>query len=188
MCACGTACGGGCEFFSTTAASLKCSLAASLAGVADCARNIGVGLGLRPYTVHLVWTRWSGGERHVGQEEVVRQVQILPTPKVTAISDIQAALIAPGTDEQGMVRVSEVSVSGRYNEDLLLGRGTHGADTAPDQNFYWEVRYPQDDGTSIFRRFVPRGAPERDMERLEWKLDLNRAGEDRDRLTGVPQG
>src|SRR5581483_8497539 len=55
----------------------------------DCLRDLQTQLGARQYEVTLVWTRWTGGERGVGDEYVVTALPMLPTPLV---SDLDSTL------------------------------------------------------------------------------------------------
>lgn len=165
---------------------LDCTLLAGLSGVVDSARDIPVQMGLVPYSAWLVHTRWSGGTRGRGVEEVVRERQLLPTPMVSEVSSLVRQLLAGGRDEQGTVRARGISVA-RYTEDELLGRGVGGQPVPKDQNFYWELRFPQREGGPILRKFTVSGSPERKMGNLEWVVDLVRASEDRAR-NGQPQG
>jgi hypothetical protein len=151
----------------------------SLGSVVDCARDIATQLGARPYTVALVWTRWSGGSRGEGSEVVLRVEPILPTPKVADFTALQVGLESIGTLEEGSVRVSEVST--RYTEDHLLGRADDGTEIPGDQSFYWEVSYQTIDGPGPRRRFTPKSAPSFKATRLEWVIDLVRIAEDRSR-------
>jgi len=155
------------------------TLLASLAPTVDCIRDLYTSFGARPYQVSLVWTAWSGGKRGHGVESVVREEMVLPTPKVSDLTDLSRELSSIGVDEVGSVRVSEISVS--YGEDRLLGRGDDGTKIPDDQNFYWEIRAPQSSGDSVRRRFVPKAAPTKDAMSFQWKISLLKVSEDRTR-------
>lgn len=162
---------------------IGCTLVSSLAGTVDCVRDLYTSLGARPYQVMLVWTSWSGGARGRGVEEVVREELILPTPKISDLTDLRRDLSSVGTDESGSIRVTEISP--KYTEDYLLGRSDDGAAIAADQNFYWEVRFPRVDGLGVRRRFVPKSAPSLDALAFQWKISLLKASEDRMRTGDV---
>lgn len=139
-------------------------------------------LGARQYKVSLVWTRWSGGERGVGQEAVVQTFEILPTPLVADLNRLSLDLTAIGLNEVGSVRVSELSP--RFNEDLLVGRDVvvRAGDAIPDDmNFYWEIYYPNASAPGPRRRFFPKSAPNKNPTKFEWTIDLVKSDEDRTR-------
>jgi hypothetical protein len=155
------------------------SLIASLAPCIDQLRDVATQLGARPYQVLLVWTRWAGGERGVGVEEIIRTEALLPTPKIADVAGLSRALQPIGIDEVGSVTVTEIST--RYTEDFLLGLGVGGTPIPEDQNFFWEVHYPRPDGGGVRRRFTPKSAPSYSATRFQWSITLLRASEDRTR-------
>lgn len=193
MCACGGAafdrcsCEGSPDSAFTLADDMGCSVLEGLADAVDQARDVATAIGARPYSVWLVWTRWSDGKRGRGVEETIRERVVLPTPLLTAKSDILSLLTSHGTSEQGFVRASEISVV-RYQEDELRGLKPGGEKPDPAEQFYWEVRYPQRNAPAIVKRFSVRGVPEKDMENIQWVIDLTRSNEDRTRATRTPQG
>lgn len=166
----------------STATSWQTSLAARLGCVADSVRGLNTKLGLRPYTVRLVHTRWSGRRRGTGVELVARETDIVPTPAIQDMAMLRDLLVAPGRDEQGEVRITEISM--RFTEDQLMGRNPDGS-VAADLDFFWEVLFPQADGSAIRRRFTPSGPPILQPDKQQWVIDLLRASEDRMR-DGVP--
>lgn len=156
---------------------IDCTLVASMTSTVDCIRDLYTSFGARPYQVMLVWTSWSGGVRGRGVEEIVREELILPTPKISDLTDLSRDLSAVGTDDSGSIRVTEISP--KYTEDYLLGRPDDGAAIATDQHFYWEVRFPRADGLGPRRRFVPKSAPSLDALAFQWKISLLKVSEDR---------
>ena len=87
----------------------KDRLASRLIRVADRMRDIRVKLGLRPYMVHLVRTRWEGGVRGKGEEIVISDVEILPVPLVSDLNGL-ALTVGPAVfDEIGTVVLSETA-------------------------------------------------------------------------------
>lgn len=154
----------------------------SLVCTADKIRDLYTKLGARPDQVFLVWTRWSGGERGIGTEQVACTIRLLPTPLVSDASYIRRETESAGVIEDGRVRVSEISL--RYSEDLLIGRGgvvPNGESIPDDVDFFWEVFYMQEDGTGIRRRFTVGSAPNADQLNFEWSIFLNKAIDDRTR-------
>lgn len=176
-------CGG--DFTVVDGLHLERSLIGSLTGCVDQIRDIYSCLGARAYTVALVSTRWSGGERGEGVEEVVREMAILPTPLVSDLTAIANAPLSIGDEEMGEVRVSQISP--RFNEDELRGRSIDGAAVSQDENFYWEIRFPRSDGTAVRRRFTPNSAPSYNPTAFEWAIRLLKVYEDRTRA-GDPVG
>jgi hypothetical protein len=145
----------------------------SLTATVDCARDLFTSLGLRSYEVTLVWTRWTGGERGVGQEYVVATQPILPTPKMSGLGGVGIELKELGSNEQGSVNLSEISL--RYTEDLLMGRGgpvPEGQLIPFDVSFYWEIALPLAGGQKLRRRFTPSGVAERKAGSFEWTIQL----------------
>jgi hypothetical protein len=168
-------------FRTVTTAPGQCGLAADLAGCIDDALNIYTELCLRAYAVSIVRTRWTGGERGVGQEEFLCRHEILPVPRVV-FSGLQKQLLEVGSNEQGQVTVSEIS--SRYSEDFLSLLQPGGGPVDEAQQAYYEVSYPGGQR----RRFALRGVPVYDPEAVLWSVYLTRSGDDRSRLNGDPEG
>lgn len=116
-------------------------------GVIDRAHMIAVRLGQRPYQVFLTWTRWTGARRGEGEEQVLRRVEIAPTPVVSDLSAVSIQPYSAGTLPVGSVRVEQIS-AGRYREDYLRGKlippePLHGSVGTPldevRDDFFFEV-------------------------------------------------
>lgn len=152
---------------------------ASLTPCVDQIRDIYTQFGARPYTVSLIWTRWSGGQRGIGVEEVAELEQILPTPKIGPLTAIDTNVSPVGTEELGNIRLSEISP--RYTEDRLNGISSDGTQTPEDQNFYYEVVYLRADGPGVRRRFTPSGTPSYDPLKFQWVVNLSKQYDDRAR-------
>lgn len=161
------------------------TLAGSLVPCVDKLRDLLTVAGLRPYIVRLIWTRWSGGRRGYGTEEVHREEMLLPTPKLAPLTSLDMVQMATGGEETGDVMLEQVSA--RYTEDFLLGRDELGNAIADDHNFYYEVEFPQANGSfpGTRRRFVVSGTPTRFAGRFQWQIMLRKAVEDR-RRDGIP--
>ena len=158
----------------------KDRLASRLIRVADRMRDIRVKLGLRPYMVHLVRTRWEGGVRGKGEEIVVSAVEILPVPLVSDLNGL-ALTVGPAVfDEIGTVVLSEVS--GKYTEDQLRGRGEGGEPIPDDESFWYEVEFRRAGRTfGERRRFVARSAPTYQASRFQHVVTLHVASQGRGR-------
>lgn len=162
------------------------SLAGSLQPCVDKIRDLNTVFGVRPYIVRLVWTVWSEGMRGDGVEEVAHEVMLLPTPSVNSIGNLDATTTAVGSEEFGMLKLSEVS--GRFTEDYLEGKACEGYPIDASTNFYYEIEYPNQAGQfpGMRRRFELAGPPEYMPSKFQWEISLVRAGENRTR-DGTPE-
>jgi hypothetical protein len=161
------------------------TLVQKLTPVADRIRDLRTRLGGVPYQVSLVRTRWSGGRRNHGTEEVVSVTPILPTPKVQALDSMNQVLQSAGLDEVGTIRVTDISPA--YTEDQLVGVGPQGEPIPSDENFYWEITFPRPlPQMAVQRRYTVSGVPNYNPTRFGWSVALMKAGEERDRVTGTP--
>lgn len=147
----------------------------------DMVRDIQTKLGLRQYVVSLVRTRWTGGERGDGVEQVVSTEPLLPVPKVQELVALSATNTNVGEQEFGSLTVSEISI--RYTEAQLTG-----APVGVDENFYWEIEFVGgQQPAQRKRRFTVNAPPSQNPENFEWTIKLARALEDRTEL-GEPRG
>ena len=167
---------------------LSQTLGRQLIATVDQLRDIPVRFGLRPYEVHFIRTRWTGGERGLGQEIVISDDAVLPTPLITSLDGVQRIVNIVGLDEIGSVRLEQVS--GRFAEGFISGTDENGNPQDPDTQFYYEVQFPTpgtiSDGAPR-RRFFPASAPSYDASRFQWSLALTRSHADR-RNDGSPGG
>lgn len=158
------------------------TLAGSLVGTVDSIRDLYACFGARSYTVHLVRTRWSGGERGTGVEEVISEEQLLPVPRVTGLDGLDRAAGPTGMTEQGSIRIDQISA--RYTEDQLLGI-VDGRAIPLDQQFYWEVRALSLGAQPVARRrMAPSSSPELDRLNMQWTMRFARQMADRGRAGG----
>lgn len=159
---------------------LSNTLGRKLIGVVDRLRDLNSRLGFRPYEVRVVRTRWTGGERGDGQEIVIWEQPILPTPLIASMDGVSRVVNIVGLDEIGSVRLSEVS--GRYAEGFLSGVDETGNPQDPDTQFFYEVIFPTpgtiSDGAPR-RRFFPVSAPSYDATKFQWSISLQRSHVDR---------
>jgi len=142
----------------------------SLIPLVDQARDIHACLGLRGYTVRLVWTRWSGARRGEGVEEVTKTELLLPVPKVADLSALAARMMHIGQVEEGTLQISEISA--RYTEDLLSG-----GQLADNEQFYYEIQQTRQGAPR--RRFAVSGVPAFKPDSVEWSVTVVRAYSDR---------
>ena len=168
------------KFTLVTGPEIKRTLARRFVPLADNLRDLLTKFGLRTYRVTLVTIQWSGGERGVGTPTVVKEEPILPTPKISDISGITEVVQPIGLDELGQIFIS--GISGRYTEDQLMGRSELGGDIPNDTEFFYEIEFPNVDGSPApKRRFFPRGVPKYEAGRLAWTVRLEKSHDDRDR-------
>jgi hypothetical protein len=179
------ACGCSARFTVLDQAQIRETLIASLTDTVDSVRDIYTQLGARPYRVRMVRTRWTGGMRGVGVEEVVCETPILPTPRVSDLANLSQELLPIGMEEVGQVRISEISP--RYTEDQLVGRDNDGTPVSSDTEFYYEIEFVRPDSDGVRRRFIPTGVPNYNPTQFQWWIDLRRAHDDRTRA-GDPNG
>jgi hypothetical protein len=100
------------------------------------------------------------------------------------MAQVRQNLRPVGLIEDGSVRVMQIS--GRYDEDTLMGRWC-GECIPKEQNFYWEITYPQANRQSILRRFFPYSVPAYSATKFQWVIDLKKVAQNRAR-DGEPQG
>jgi hypothetical protein len=159
-------------------------------GVVDKVRQIATNLGARPLRVFLVWTAWTGERRGEGEERLLAERELLPTPVVSDPTAVLRNPFAAGTLPVGTVTVTEIS-TGQYAEDEL--RGWKLPDGSPlDEavmDFFYEVR---EDGRTAGRaperrRYRVLGDVYLDAENVQWRVLLERASPDR-RRDGSPHG
>ena len=159
-------------------------------GVVDRVRQIATKLGARPLRVFLVWSTWTGERRGEGDEQLLVERELLPTPVVSDPTTIARNPYSAGTLPVGTVVVSEIS-SGQYNEDEL--RGWKLPDGSPidetRMDFWYEVR---EDGRTAGtnperRRFRVLGDVYLNAENVEFRVMLERASPDQ-RRDGSPHG
>lgn len=165
------------------------SLSRALIPVADAIRDIAVQLGERPYVVRWIFTRFAGGARGIGEENVVSEEIILPVPMVLDLQTLTPVVSPVGSDERGGVLLTEIS--GCYTEEKLRGLDEdNGAAVPADQAFYYEIEFLRADGVkSERRRFNLGGMPAYSSEDAMWQVRLERARPDRLRsgaVRGVP--
>lgn len=158
-------------------APLGAGLIGSMTCTVDHLRQIQSQLGANQYTVHLVWTRWTGGERGVGDEYITRDETLVPTPEIEDLNTVRKQNTSIGMAEVGSLRIR--GISPRYTEPELMGVRPGGVTLGADEEFFWEVVSPASAGGVLRRRFFPRSAPTLKETDFEWVMDLMRAHGDR---------
>jgi hypothetical protein len=158
----------------------KRTLANRLGPRVDRLRQFSTNFGLRPYRVFLVWTRYSGDERGEGDEHELRRVEVLPTPRVTALDNLTYGPVSTGVLPSGSVRIDRVSTT--FTEDQLMGRLANGDSLPNPRDFFYEI--VEDGRTSeapARLKFRPLSNPALLPGKQMWTLMLERISEDRTR-------
>lgn len=132
---------GGCGGTRAALLGAKNGLAARLASKADQYRMRYMTMGLRPYNVFLVWTKWTGKERGEGEEVQLARVMILPSPDVTDLTAVSYASNSAGILPVGSVRLSQVTT-------LLSFEALTGTEL-PKQPYYDACGVPRYQGAGI---------------------------------------
>jgi hypothetical protein len=171
------------KFSAPSSTDLNKTLARKFIPLADKLRDLMTKFGLRQYEVHVVRSRWSGGRRGAGQESVVSDVVVLPTPKIMDLTGLQEIANPTGLTEVGSVRVTEIS--GSYTESQLRGLDTDGTSPNRDEQVFYEIHFILPNGEAQRRRFLLRSAPFYEAGKLQWSLVLEKAQEDRDESGGL---
>lgn len=161
----------------------KGSLANRLGRVADRARQVATHLGARPYRMWMVWARWTGAVRGEGRFEVLREMEVLPTPLVASLDSVTFSIFHAGTVPEGSIKVTEVST--RYTFDELQGHmvpDLHEDVIPAPYEFFYEVREDgRGDAEPVRQRYSIMSYPFRDAENAQWRLMLQRVSEPRNR-------
>jgi len=153
------------------------NLVESLGAVADDIRQIAVELGLRPYQVHAVRLRWTGGQVGRGTSAVVFDEPLLPTPEVVNMGSVSRDSKNAGTVERGDVRLQ--GISPRYTEDQIVRY--FSLDLRSDEEGFIEIHMDKRDGETERRRFVVARAPERRADKFDLSVVLRKQDKNRAR-------
>lgn len=157
----------------------EASLVNSLGALADDLRQLYTDFGLRPYRLFSVVTEWSGGDYGRGEECVVSEQELLPTPRVS-LSGLRGMMSDGGLRERGTLRVDQISP--RYTEDDIQAL-FHVRPLPPRYTGWIEMREDARDGELVpRRRFVVIGTPARMADKFEWQVDMTQQDPSRDRF------
>jgi len=155
------------------------SLANCLGAVADDLRQLYTDFGLRPYRLFSIVTAWSGGEHGRGEERLVSETELLPTPRVS-LASLRGSLSDGGLRERGNLRVDQISP--RYTEEDIYAI-FHLHPLPPQFTGWLEVREDARDGAyPPRRRFTVAGVPARSADQFWWEVDLVQQDPARNRL------
>jgi hypothetical protein len=159
----------------------KRTLAFKLSGKVGPLRQIATKLGLRPYRVFLVWTKFTADERGAGDEREVLRKEILPTPRVENLDAVSYTPYAVGIVPVGSIRVTRVSAR-EFTADMLRGRATNEDRIDEPYSFFYEVvEDGRNDSMPIRMKYRLSATPFLQAGKTQWVLLLERISEDRDR-------
>lgn len=145
------------------------SLVEELGEVADDLRQLNTEFGLRPYRLFSIVIQHTGGAKGRGDSVLLSETEFLPTPYITEVDQLRGQLTPGGTDEQGRIRVTEISP--RYTEDDI--RTLFHIQPLPDgQEGFLEMRMDRRDGNAPRRRFTVQNAPMRRADKFDWTVRL----------------
>lgn len=153
------------------------TLVRRLCPLADNLRHLLTRFGLRPYRVSILQTRWTAGHRGAGQEVVISAVEMLPTPKLTGIGELNPSIESPGLFEIGSVELSRISAV--FTEEMLRGFDRDGTPPAEDVEVFYEIEFRDVNNVAVPRRFTLSSTPV--YKGFGWTVSLTRAAGDRTR-------
>lgn len=177
----------------------RATLANRLGPTVDRIRQIATNLGVRPYRVFLVWTRWSGSERGEGNEQEVLRVEVLPTPRVTSLDNVSFSPMHAGVLPVGSLRVDRISVATLPScfpttYDLLRGHmvPTPHEDQTPEpfEFFYEVIEDGRGDCPPVRAKYRLLSVPFRRAGKVDWTVTLERESQDnfRDGASSIGSG
>jgi len=163
------------------------TLAEQLGSVVDHIRqDINVDLGLRPYRVFSVVTKWAGGKIGYGTPDQISREELLPRPRVifeTKLDSLKDIILSSGKQDTGLVTVDRVSQ--RYTEEDI--QALFPMQPLPEGlQAHIEIGVDQRDGETRKRRFVLATPPWRDAKNFQWRLIVRDQAQSFTR-TGRPQ-
>jgi hypothetical protein len=164
-----------------TATEAKQSFAQRLSKIADRARNIPTRMGLRPYRVFMVWETFASGERGAGRARELARVELLPVPEVVSLDNVALRASEAGVVRLGMLQLKGVSTCS-YTRDQLEGHTlpVEAQDTLP-ANVVFRYEIVEDgrgDAKPTRDRFRLAVTPHRDTNSIDWRITLERVGDD----------
>jgi len=155
------------------------SLVESLGNTVDSIRQIAVDLGVRPYKVHAVRVKWSGGEIGRGTPETVLDQAIVPTPRIRNVTSVNRESTTAGTSEKGNIRLDRISP--RYTEDEIKYYFSTQSDLGVDEEGFVEIYVDERDGQTQRKRYVVSRVPERRPDKFDWVVTLRKQEDNRQR-------
>lgn len=156
---------------------LEPSLFDDMGDVADDLRQMLTDFGARPYRVFCVVVSWNGGEVGRGDQEVLAETELLPTPLID-LSSVRYVVTSAGRTDNGYTKLYEVSP--RYTQDDV--EHLFHRELGPGEQSFVEVRMDGRDGTKPVRhRLTVSGVPFRDSDGFQWVVPLMIQQENRTR-------
>lgn len=148
--------------------SLEPSLVDDLGEVADDLRQLYTDFGLRPYRIFAVVVTWDGGEVGVGDQSILKETELLPTPYID-MSKIKYQTTTGGRSDSGQTTIYEISP--RYTEFEL--KEMFPRDLAANEQAFIEVHMDGRDGREPLRhRFTIVSMPARDADGFQFTMQV----------------
>lgn len=158
------------------------TIAHRLATRIDRVRQIRTRVGLAPYQVFRVWSRYGGQSVGEGHEKILQRTEFLPTPKIDDLTAMSYSLVSTGVMPVGTLRVTRISAT--LTLDMLKGRkgGPVGWEGRPNEDYYFEVA-EDGRGDDPAERNIYRIAaePSRQAGKIGWMMLLSRDATDNNR-------
>lgn len=147
---------------------LDTSVVDDLLPTIDEIRQIADDLGIRQYKVSTVRRTWTGEERGEGIPSTAL-TELTPAPRVEYKSGLKYVLNPEGRNEEGYLKITELSLA-NYQEDDLTG-----GDLARNEEFFWQLE--DNHGQGVRKRYYLLSAPpvvDRE-DTIGWVIYLRRA-------------
>lgn len=146
------------------------SLVDGFVPLVDSMNQLAVDFGVRQHRVYLVHRQWSGGSRGAGVASISSEVEIAPRPVLEIISLEDSMATGCGREEEGLIRLSKVSLT--FTEDELVGHDGTGFEA--DEDFFYRIA--DGHGQSIQTRYyTPAAPPQTDrVKTIGWSVVLRR--------------
>jgi hypothetical protein len=131
----------------------------------------------------MVYERYTGSDYGEGDRVELARIELLPTPRVRSLDNLQRNLMAAGMVAAGSVRVDLISAT--YTYDQLTGKmmpKPHADQEPVPYDFHYEViEDGRGDEKPIRAKFRLLGLPGRQAGKVSWTLTLERVQGDNDR-------
>jgi hypothetical protein len=153
------------------------SFADDMGDIVDDLRQMATDFGMRPYRVFSIVVGWSGGVVGRGTQSVLRETELLPTPRID-LTSIRYVVTSGGRTDDGYTKLYEISP--RYTQDDV--RTLFYRSLAAGEQSFVEVRIDGRDGSDPVRhRLTVSGVPFRDADGFQWIVPLKIQQEERNR-------
>ena len=159
--------------------------AGRLVKVANRIRGLHEQFGTRSYRVWLVWIEWPGGQRGSGEPGVLKELELLPVPRIPEEAVVRRRYSSGGAERDGDLTLDQIALPEPGTEtatdavtaELLRGEAPfEGGRIPPGVEFLYELRPTTPGATTM--RFTLASEPKRDHGRLQWVVHLRHRNPD----------